>query len=171
MKLRAKNCSYGDLEDQLIRDRIVCEIKSEVVKERLLRTEDLTLDKTIAICRADEQSKKHAQYLSEESTSEPVHGLHLKASRGRGRASGQPTRDSRRQLHSEDQVSASCQCEKCGSKHPKKQCPAYGKQCHNCGKQNHFAKFCKGKKKVQLLSQNSQAEQGEDTLFIDAVTK
>ena len=169
LKLRAKNCSYGDLEDQLIRDRIVCGTKSEVVKERLLRTEDLTLDKAIAICRADEQSKKHAQYLSEEVNSEPVHGVRFKTSKGR--KSGQHTRDSRKQLPSEDQASASHQCEKCGMKHPKKQCPAYGKQCHNCGKQNHFAKLCKGKKKVQLLSQRSETEPSEDTLFIDAVTK
>jgi len=36
LKLRAENCSYGDLEDQLIRDHIVCGTKSEIVKKHLL---------------------------------------------------------------------------------------------------------------------------------------
>ena len=49
LKLIAKNCGYGELEDQLIRDRIVCGIKSEKVKQRLLHAEDLTLDKAISL--------------------------------------------------------------------------------------------------------------------------
>ena len=96
LKLIAKNCSYGDLEDQLIRDRIICGIRSEMVKQRLLRAEDLTLDKAI-ICRAEEQ------YLSEEPTIEAVHGLHLKAPRGKGKTVDRlSTRDKKRQTTSED---------------------------------------------------------------------
>jgi hypothetical protein len=37
LKLLAKNCSFGSLEDKLIRDRVVYGIKSERVRERLLR--------------------------------------------------------------------------------------------------------------------------------------
>ena len=65
LKLIAKNCGYGELEDQLIRDRIVCGIKSETVKQCLLHVENLTLDKAISICRAEEQSKKDAQFFLE----------------------------------------------------------------------------------------------------------
>ena len=37
-------------------------------------------------------------------------------------------------------------CKYCGSNHPCKQCPAYGKDCKACGKKNHFAKkFQSGK--------------------------
>ena len=166
LKLRAKNCSYGDLEDQLIRDRIVCGIKSEEVKQRLLRTENLTLDKAIAICRADEQSKKHAQYLSDEVTSEPVHSLQFRSHSGKAKTNRSPQRESQRQAPNVDQPLSGRQCEKCGTKHPKKWCPAYGKQCHSCGKHNHFAKQCKSKK-VQTLAQTTET----DTLFIDAITK
>ena len=173
LKLIAKNCVYGEIEDQLIRDRIVCGIKSETVKQRLLCAEDLTLDKAISIGRAEEQSKKDAQLLSEEPTSEAVHGLCFRTPRGRDKNSSRSfTRDKRKQVPSEDQAPASYQCDKCGLKHPRKQCPAYGKQCLNCGKHNHFAKFCKGKKKVQTLSQTAEPElNDEDVLFIDAVTK
>ncbi|KAK0139298.1 hypothetical protein N1851_024069 [Merluccius polli] len=42
-------------------------------------------------------------------------------------------------------------CGKCGGSHKPKSCPAYGKTCHNCGKDNHFSKCCNAmstKKKV-----------------------
>ena len=78
LRLIAKNCSFGDLEDQLIRDRIVCSVKSNKVKQQLLKTKDLTLDKALTICRTDEQSKKHIQFLSEETGTEHVHGISQK---------------------------------------------------------------------------------------------
>ena len=96
VKLIAKNCGYCELEDQLIRDRIVCGIKSETVKQRLLRAEDLTLDKAISVCRAEEQSKKDAQLLSEEPTSEAAHGLRFRTPRGRDKNTGRFTRDKRK---------------------------------------------------------------------------
>jgi len=37
-------------------------------------------------------------------------------------------------------------CNNCSSSHKRKQCPAYGKQCHYCKKQNHFSKVCKTRK-------------------------
>ena len=47
LKLLVNNCSFGELETQLIiiRDRIVCGTYSEQVRQRLLHIEDLTLDK------------------------------------------------------------------------------------------------------------------------------
>eukprot|EP00731_Ephydatia_muelleri_P038974 Em1020g3a len=46
---------FKNLEDELIRDRIVCGTNSERIKERLLREQDLTLDKALHTCRADEE--------------------------------------------------------------------------------------------------------------------
>jgi len=36
-------------------------------------------------------------------------------------------------------------CKYCGLKHAKRNCPAYGKTCHKCGRKNHFATVCKTK--------------------------
>ena len=58
LRLIAKNCSFGDLKDKLIRDRLVCGVNSDDIKQHLLRVRELTLDKALTICRADEQSKK-----------------------------------------------------------------------------------------------------------------
>ena len=51
-----KDCEYGDLESDLLRDRIVCGIRDEKVRERLLRTPDLKLKGATDICVAAEES-------------------------------------------------------------------------------------------------------------------
>ena len=53
----AKSCEFGILHDSLIKDRIVCGISSAEVNARLLNEDDLTLEKTINICRTAELSK------------------------------------------------------------------------------------------------------------------
>ena len=57
LKNLAATCEYRDLRDELIRDRIVIGIKNNAVRGRLLREADLTLSRTIEMCRADEASK------------------------------------------------------------------------------------------------------------------
>ena len=70
LRLIAKNCSFGNLEVQLVRDRLVCYMNSEEVHQRLLKVEELTLDKAISICRTHKETKKNAQYLNDSSTIE-----------------------------------------------------------------------------------------------------
>ena len=42
LKLIARNCSFGDLEGKLIRDRVVCGIQNDEVRQHLLRADNLT---------------------------------------------------------------------------------------------------------------------------------
>lgn len=39
-------------------------------------------------------------------------------------------------------------CSYCGSSHAFGRCPAFGKQCRNCDKLNHFASVCRAKAKA-----------------------
>ena len=57
-KLRklAKACNYGELEQSLIRDRIVYGIIDNTARKRLLQEDKLTLTKCIDICRALEST-------------------------------------------------------------------------------------------------------------------
>ena len=59
----AKSCELGDLHDSLIGDRIICGIKSDKVRARLLREPDLALTKVIETCRATELSKSQLQNI------------------------------------------------------------------------------------------------------------
>ena len=132
LRLIAKNCVFGNLEEQLIRDRIVCGTHSEDVRQRLLRADDLTLERAISICRADAESKQSAQYISE--TSAEVFGLKQKSG----------TRYNTTRKPSEEPTQQKRVCGNCGITHPRKQCPTFGKQCLNCNKFNHFARCCRG---------------------------
>ena len=61
----AKSCEFGILHDSLIKDRIVCGISSAEVNARLLNEDDLTLEKTINICRAAVLSKTQLENIVE----------------------------------------------------------------------------------------------------------
>ena len=50
--MMAKSCEFGDLTESLIRDRIICGIDGDALRARLLRVQDLDLQKAITICRA-----------------------------------------------------------------------------------------------------------------------
>ena len=124
LKGLSKQCEFGDLCDSLIRDRIVCGIQSNYLRERLLREPELSLTKAIDICRASEVSKTQAQYLNESSKvlEEKVDFV-------------------------QKQNKSRQTCYNCGTVHRKNQCPAFGKDCHACGKPNHFKSVCKSKPK------------------------
>ena len=67
LRSKAKTCAAcvcGDLQDSLIRDRIVCGIDDNNTRERLLRNNALTLEKAIDAVRAAETSKTQTQELN-----------------------------------------------------------------------------------------------------------
>ena len=65
IKNQAASCEFGDLKDQLIRDRVVVGIKNKSVQERMLREKDLDLNKAITIAKTAEVTKHHLQQLHE----------------------------------------------------------------------------------------------------------
>ena len=56
-------------ERELTCDWIICGINSERIQARLLREEDLTLEKAINICKADEESRKELKDLTKDDRS------------------------------------------------------------------------------------------------------
>ena len=57
----------------------------------------------------------------------------------------QTPHSARNQSESSDDEShkSKIKCSKCGMKHAKRKCPAFGKECFQCGKKNHYGKFCR----------------------------
>ena len=162
LKLLAKNCEFGALESELIRDRVVYGITSERVKERLLREQDLTLEKALELCRINEQSKEQMKVLHEAQGVNAIRQQNTKTKSDRGKFDANRRRDFKRDGKKQDHVSS---CGKCGKSHPARECPAFGKKCYNCSKSNHFAKFCKSKKKVHTVDGVTD----DEPLFIGAV--
>ena len=61
----AKTCNFGELRDNLIRDRIVIGIRDNSVRKKLLAEGKLTLDKCINICRANNTTAKQLKEISQ----------------------------------------------------------------------------------------------------------
>ena len=63
-------------------------------------------------------------------------------------------------------------CRNCGIRHGVRECPAYGKTCHNCKKQHHFKSMCRSVKNVHWLTAEDEEEEYdcESPLFVGSVT-
>lgn len=124
VKLRslAKSCDFGQLRDSLIRDRIVCGVTDSTLQKRLLQESELTYEGCIKIGQAYYATKHqmNAMTKSDESVS------YVKTSK-----------------HRDVQARVISNCKYCGGTHQVRKCPAYGKVCTSCGRQNHFAQVCR----------------------------
>jgi hypothetical protein len=162
LRLLAKNCRFGELQEELIRDRIICGIKADRLQARMLREDDLTLDKAISICKADEESRKQLKDLTKDDNFKVSS---VKKSSRKGNNEGRPAKFGReKQKISSGEV---IKCSKCWRDHSSKQCPAYGKVCHACRKLNHFAKCCRSRKVHGI----DQMHTDPDILFVGTVDK
>ncbi|XP_063619124.1 uncharacterized protein LOC134791960 [Cydia splendana] len=66
LKRLAKTCEFGDLNDDLIKDRLICGLTEDALRERLLRECDLTLTKAMDISRIAEMSRAQANHIKPE---------------------------------------------------------------------------------------------------------
>ncbi|KAJ8044099.1 hypothetical protein HOLleu_11471 [Holothuria leucospilota] len=132
LKLKSKSCEFGPLRDDLIRDRIVCGIRDDNVKRRLLREAKLTLQTALDICRASEVTLTQMKTLSSEKA------VLVAAKSTRSRPTSKPGKN----------TSHKSLCGRCGNKRHRSEedCPAMGELCRNCKRPNHFAKVCRTKK-------------------------
>ena len=121
---RAEMCEFGDMKDSLLRDHIVIGICNEKTRNTLFAEPDLTLARAIELCNLHEGAEKATAMLKKETDI-----CVLKT----GRRKHFDKHDDRK----------SDSCKYCGSKHEYGRCPAYGKECNNCGKRNHFEKVCR----------------------------
>ena len=82
LKKHSKTCEFGDLKDSLVKDRLVCGIADNVTRERLLREDDLTLEKAVKVCKAAELVKERSKELHPTPTSTTtVHAVQKRGTR------------------------------------------------------------------------------------------
>ena len=129
LKRRGTKCEFAGLKDSLIKDMIIIGVEDNQLRQKLLRTDDLTLDMAIKIGQAPETTKRHAKTLSRpEARNQTVHAL-------------QTPRQRESQLNSSSSLTTN-RCKYCRSLYQGGKCPAYGKTCSKCRKLNHFAAVC-----------------------------
>ena len=151
LRNKIRDCEYGDLEDSLLRDRIVGGVRDETLREKLLQTEKLDITKCMDLCRLSEISASHLK-ASNEQTVQQVKQKWRKG-QGRGNPNGKQfqTKPPSKYKGKGASTETGSKCRNCGGRHrftPREACPAYQKQCHACGKINHFQSVCLSTKRA-----------------------
>uniref|UniRef100_A0AAV2LFE8 Polyprotein n=1 Tax=Knipowitschia caucasica TaxID=637954 RepID=A0AAV2LFE8_KNICA len=138
LKIKAKSCNFGPLQDELIRDRLVCGINDDNLRKIMLRDSELTLAKAISVCQIYEQTEQHTRVLSTPHTPTSVDSLQYKCGR---KQRFEPRQRAQTGRNGQPIVN----CNNCGGSHDakKESCPAFGQQCHACKKWNHYKKCCR----------------------------
>ena len=149
----AEHCAYGQLCDELIRDRLVVGLLDASLSEKMQLDPELTLDKAIALARQSEAMHKQQPVvrsmqqqdcptveqekndaLSYNNPKNANKFRHADRQRfPRNNAGGGP-------LHKEQTKQ---KCSRCGKspKHSKQQCPAKDSTCKKCYKKGHYTSY------------------------------
>ena len=137
----AKQCEFKETDD-MIRDKIVFSTKDENLKEKLLETDILTLEKCRDKCLAAEVTKKEMRQMDDAGAKSVDalrrHGYRSNRTRPRSSKPSSKFVNHRRQ----DDRQPDTPCKYCGTQHEPQNCPAFGKRCRRCNKRNHFQKMC-----------------------------
>ena len=64
LKNMAKRCEFEQLADGLIRDKIIIGIRSLETRKKLMNTYELTLEKTVVMCKNDELNVARMKEMS-----------------------------------------------------------------------------------------------------------
>ena len=160
---QASSCEFSTLKDEMLRDRIVCGIRADPVRLRLLRTDGLTLTKCVQICRAAEATEHQSVQLHPGAAAQAQAAIvanvnQVRSSPWRGKGKGpEPHQQSNRQFaprqnpHKsaprQNQNAPRQQGNKCGycagNSHQRRFCPASNAYCNNCKKKGHFKAVCR----------------------------
>jgi hypothetical protein len=81
LKKLSLSCNFENLKDGLIRNGIICGIVNTVLKDRLLREDNLTLDKCVTICRSAELAA--AQLTTLNNNNQNIHRIVKKSDRSK----------------------------------------------------------------------------------------
>ena len=132
-----KSCDYGNVEESILRDRIVVGVSDDSTRRKLLQKRNLDLNEAIDICKASELASKQLRAMT---SPDEVNALKPSYKRSASRSRDvQRSQDQGRNEVKRDQSNGK-RCNFCNRQHaPSKQaCPAYGKLCRKCSKPNHF---------------------------------
>ena len=128
-----QSCEFGSLEDELLRDRLVCGISNTSVQKSLLQKGNLTLKKCIDAFRASENSAAQLREISHRTGAESTTSV----------AAANDTQDKEtvlaiaaRSRSNINRASKTSACHFCGRQHEPQQCPAFDKVQKRSGKKS-----------------------------------
>lgn len=151
----AEHCEYGDLHDQMIRDRIVVGLIDANVSQKLQLDSDLTLKKAQDIVRETDAVKKQQSELRNKADflNNDIDFIRsTKHKKSRREQNNKATGKS-----NQKDLPSKQSCFRCGKNqyHSREKCPAKNSICNKCSKVGHWAKVCRTKVVAEVVKGNS----------------
>ena len=84
----ARNCEFGELHDSTIRDRIVCGIRSNEVRKRLLREKEVNFERAVEMCKSSEITENQAKNIVVGQDDRKVHDVKDDSKKSPGKPRG-----------------------------------------------------------------------------------
>ena len=159
LRKMSKTCNFENLEDGLLRDKLVTGLKCDVTRRKLLQENKLTLSKAIEIARAIEVSKTQMNKIKQSEAEQGLNNLDAISKR-----------DVIRKTFKK-------KCLNCNLIHAPKACPAFRDKCHNCGHVGHWQKCCRKKKfdrysghhKKEAVNEIEIQSESEETIVFQTI--
>ena len=157
-----EHCQYGDLANEMIRDRIVAGVRDAYLPEKMQLDAELTLEKAVALAQQTEVIRQQ-QIVARGIT------------RDKGKIDAVKSEIRHRQeyaknfevTHSSMQRPPGGVCSRCGRRppHSKFRCPAKNAKCHECSKKGHYQSMCRSKASISSVQEQSE----DESVFLGAV--
>ena len=160
LKDLAKQCEFTN-SDEVVRILFLIHNRHSEVKQELLKcvTKDTTLIQCLEYARSVEDNllsvelSRYVEKAQPSTSTTDVHAVDKKKVKSKLRH--RDVTPARRKPGSYDDDDKP-KCDKCGLIHKPKECPAFGKRCYRCGKDNHYARLChKTSKKMDEIEYQS----------------
>ena len=159
LKKISEFCNFGASLDSMLRDRLVLGCRSLEARKRLLQKDPLTLkdvQETLAVFEAIDIAKTGVLANTGE--------INYSKQQRNFKKSQHSSHDNSSSKSSHPKPNRVCyRCGKSSCKIPTS-CPALGKTCSTCGKQNHYSSVCRSKSKRSINYTDDS-----NLMYVDAV--
>lgn len=153
----ADTCNFGELREELIRDRLVVGLQDKKVSEKLQLDSSLDLMKALMVARQHETVRQQQKELRPTESPESVHQVHTSRSFTVPQKAAVAWDRTLSKRHQHDAKNPERSCTWCGHEtHSRASCPAKDAVCRGCGKRGHFMTVCRSTSSLRNVT-----EQGE----------
>ncbi|XP_061132648.1 uncharacterized protein K02A2.6-like [Syngnathus typhle] len=164
----AEHCGYGQLHDEMVRDRLVVGLRDKRLSELLQLDPELTLEKAVTKAKQSEMVKKQQEMLKTNFKGDVVN-THLDSVRIKPQGGARPKQN---KMQWKPGFSTKAKpCTRCGDTkgHAYQQCPAKDASCNNCKKKGHFARMCRSTKMYEVNLERLEDFSSEDISFLGSL--